>query len=79
MNGKWQYFLNSLASVGGNLLVLSIFVLLFLYSGAISISSSVTLKVVGGGTGYNDSSASINNYVIQLAPTATVSPIKILL
>lgn len=29
MNGKWQYFLNSLATVGGNLFVLSIFVLLF--------------------------------------------------
>ena len=30
MNGKWQYFLNSLATVGGNLLLLSMFVLLFL-------------------------------------------------
>jgi hypothetical protein len=30
MNGKWQYFLNSLATVGGNLLVLVLFVLLLL-------------------------------------------------
>ena len=30
MSGKFQYFLNCLATVGGNLFVLSIFVLLFL-------------------------------------------------
>ncbi len=30
MNGKWQYFLNSLATVGGNLFLLAMFVLVFL-------------------------------------------------
>jgi xanthosine utilization system XapX-like protein len=30
MNGKWQYFLNSLATVGGNLFVLTVFVLILL-------------------------------------------------
>jgi FtsH-binding integral membrane protein len=30
MNGKWQYFLNSLATVGGNLFLLAIFVGVFL-------------------------------------------------
>ena len=30
MNGKWQYFLNSLATVGGNLALLCVFVLLLL-------------------------------------------------
>lgn len=30
MNGKWQYFLNSLATIGGNVFLLCFFVLVFL-------------------------------------------------
>lgn len=30
MNGKWQYFLNSLATVGGNVFLLCFFVIVFL-------------------------------------------------
>jgi len=44
-----------------------------LYSGAISVAISETLKVIGGGTGYTDGSVASYAYVITV-PTAAATP-----
>lgn len=46
-----------------------------LYTGAISVSSSETIKIVAGGTGYTDSSVAVAAYTItSVAATPTFSP-----
>lgn len=47
-----------------------------LYSGPVTVSSSLTLKAVGGGTGFNDSSVGSAAYTINTgAATPTFSPL----